>query len=151
RRRLDPLRLAPRAGAAVRARAGGARAQVLLRRALRRRLLPAGRLPRVRARALDRAAAGLRVGARAFGGRAGPGGRHQPAPDRPRSHVRARDRRERRRRHPRLRGGALMDRGWLTTALILLPAAGALVVWILPLRPFAVGSTALLVAPPGVP
>jgi NADH-quinone oxidoreductase subunit M len=39
-----------------------------------------------------------------------------------------------------------MDRGWLTTALILLPVAGALVVWILPLRPFAVGSTALLVA-----
>jgi NADH-quinone oxidoreductase subunit M len=39
-----------------------------------------------------------------------------------------------------------MDRGWLTTALVLLPVAGALVVWILPLRPFAVGSTALLVA-----
>jgi NADH-quinone oxidoreductase subunit M len=39
-----------------------------------------------------------------------------------------------------------MDRGWLTTALILLPVAGALVVWLLPLRPFAVGSTALLVA-----
>ena len=39
-----------------------------------------------------------------------------------------------------------MDPGWLTTALILLPVAGALVVWILPLRPFAVGSTALLFA-----
>jgi NADH-quinone oxidoreductase subunit M len=39
-----------------------------------------------------------------------------------------------------------MDPGWLTTALILLPAAGALAIWILPLRPFAVGSTALLVA-----
>ncbi|HUH20478.1 MAG TPA: NADH-quinone oxidoreductase subunit M, partial [Gaiellaceae bacterium] len=39
-----------------------------------------------------------------------------------------------------------MDPGWLTTALILLPAAGALVIWILPLRPFAVGSTALLFA-----
>jgi NADH-quinone oxidoreductase subunit M len=39
-----------------------------------------------------------------------------------------------------------MDAGWLTTALILLPVAGALVVWVLPLRPFAVGSTALLVA-----
>jgi len=39
-----------------------------------------------------------------------------------------------------------MDPGWLTTALILLPATGALVIWILPLRPFAVGSTALLVA-----
>ncbi len=39
-----------------------------------------------------------------------------------------------------------MNAGWLTTALILLPVAGALVVWILPLRPFAVGSTALLVA-----
>ncbi|HSB39754.1 MAG TPA: NADH-quinone oxidoreductase subunit M [Gaiellaceae bacterium] len=39
-----------------------------------------------------------------------------------------------------------MDPGWLTTALILLPVAGALAVWILPLRPFAVGSTAMLVA-----
>jgi NADH-quinone oxidoreductase subunit M len=35
---------------------------------------------------------------------------------------------------------------WLTTALILLPVGGALVIWILPLPPFAVGSTALLVA-----
>jgi len=34
----------------------------------------------------------------------------------------------------------------MTTALILLPAAGALVVWLLPLRPFAVASTAFLVA-----
>jgi NADH-quinone oxidoreductase subunit M len=39
-----------------------------------------------------------------------------------------------------------MSTGWLTTSLILLPAAGALVLWILPLPPFAVGSTALLVA-----
>ena len=36
--------------------------------------------------------------------------------------------------------------GWLTTALILFPIAGGLVVWLLPLRPFAVGSTALLFA-----
>src|SRR5256885_3124551 len=35
---------------------------------------------------------------------------------------------------------------WLSTALIFLPVAGALAVWILPLPPFAVGSTALLVA-----
>src|SRR3954451_5183496 len=35
---------------------------------------------------------------------------------------------------------------WLSTALILLPIAGALCVWVLPLSPFAVGSTALLVA-----
>jgi len=35
---------------------------------------------------------------------------------------------------------------WLTTALILLPVGGALAIWILPLQPFAVGSTALLVA-----
>ena len=39
-----------------------------------------------------------------------------------------------------------MDSGWLTTVLILLPVAGALIVWILPLRPFWVGSTALLFA-----
>jgi NADH-quinone oxidoreductase subunit M len=35
---------------------------------------------------------------------------------------------------------------WLTTALILLPIGGALLIWILPLEPFAAGSTALLVA-----
>ncbi|HET7758460.1 MAG TPA: NADH-quinone oxidoreductase subunit M [Gaiellaceae bacterium] len=34
----------------------------------------------------------------------------------------------------------------MTTALIFLPVAGALVVWLLPLRPFAVASTAFLVA-----
>jgi NADH-quinone oxidoreductase subunit M len=34
----------------------------------------------------------------------------------------------------------------VTTALILLPVAGALVVWLLPLRPFAVASTAFLIA-----
>jgi NADH-quinone oxidoreductase subunit M len=39
-----------------------------------------------------------------------------------------------------------MNAGWLTTSLILLPVAGALAVWVLPLRPFAVGSTAMLVA-----
>jgi NADH-quinone oxidoreductase subunit M len=35
---------------------------------------------------------------------------------------------------------------WLTTAMILLPVGGALAIWILPFRQFAVGSTALLVA-----
>jgi NADH-quinone oxidoreductase subunit M len=39
-----------------------------------------------------------------------------------------------------------MTSGWLTTALILFPIASGLVVWLLPLRPFAVGSTALLFA-----
>jgi NADH-quinone oxidoreductase subunit M len=34
----------------------------------------------------------------------------------------------------------------MTTALIFLPVAGALVVWLLPLRPFAVAATAFLVA-----
>jgi NADH-quinone oxidoreductase subunit M len=39
-----------------------------------------------------------------------------------------------------------MTSGWLTTSLILLPAAGALVLWLLPLRAFAAGSLALLLA-----
>jgi NADH-quinone oxidoreductase subunit M len=39
-----------------------------------------------------------------------------------------------------------MTSGWLTTVLILFPIAGGLLVWLLPLRPFAVGSTALLFA-----
>ena len=34
----------------------------------------------------------------------------------------------------------------MTTALIFLPVAGALLVWLVPMRPFAVGATALLVA-----
>jgi NADH-quinone oxidoreductase subunit M len=39
-----------------------------------------------------------------------------------------------------------MTSGWLTTSLILLPCAGALVLWLLPLRTFAAGSLALLFA-----
>jgi NADH-quinone oxidoreductase subunit M len=39
-----------------------------------------------------------------------------------------------------------MGSGWLTTALIFLPVAGALAVWILPLQPFAIASTAVLFA-----
>ena len=39
-----------------------------------------------------------------------------------------------------------MTSGWLTTSLILLPAAGALALWLLPLRAFAAGSLALLLA-----
>src|SRR5947208_9206580 len=39
-----------------------------------------------------------------------------------------------------------MAHGWLTTALVLLPLAGAIAVWILPLQPGQVGATALLVA-----
>src|SRR6266516_3618152 len=35
---------------------------------------------------------------------------------------------------------------WLTTALVLLPLAGAITVWVLPLQPGQVGATALLVA-----
>jgi NADH-quinone oxidoreductase subunit M len=39
-----------------------------------------------------------------------------------------------------------MTSGWLTTSLILLPCAGAIVLWLLPLRAFAAGSLALLFA-----
>src|SRR5437764_12682015 len=39
-----------------------------------------------------------------------------------------------------------MAHGWLTTALVLLPLAGAIAVWILPRQPGQVGATALLVA-----
>jgi NADH-quinone oxidoreductase subunit M len=39
-----------------------------------------------------------------------------------------------------------MTSGWLTTSLILLPAAGALVLFLLPLRAFAAGALALLFA-----
>jgi NADH-quinone oxidoreductase subunit M len=39
-----------------------------------------------------------------------------------------------------------MTSGWLTTSLILLPCAGAIVLWLFPLRAFAAGSLALLFA-----
>jgi hypothetical protein len=36
--------------------------------------------------------------------------------------------------------------GWLTTAMILLPVGGALLVWLLPWDSFTAGAIALLVA-----
>ena len=140
RHRLVDLRRAQDDRAAQRLGAEPARAQVLLRRGLRLRVLPAGGLPGHRAHALGRAAARVRVGARARAGSRPGRARHGSAADRPRPHLRARDRGERRRPDNRLRGGAM------TTALIFLPVAGALLVMLLPLRPFAVGATALLVA-----
>ena len=54
------------------------------------------------------------------------------APDRPRPLVRARARRRHRDPRRRLHGGPLMN-DWLTTILIVLPLAGALVVAVAPL------------------
>ena len=143
--RLGDLRRAARPGAADRAAANAARAQVLLRRAVRPALLPARGAARDRALPPRRAAARARLdqGARPGDARGGPGDRAPPDGARP--HLCALDRGEPGDRHRRLRGGQ-MNSGWLTTSLIVLPVAGALVVWLLPLRPFAVGSTALLFA-----
>ena len=107
--------------------ADGARAQVLLRRALRRRVLPARRsgLAHALGRWIERpliigSVRGSPSGLRELGlGTGAP-------PDRPRPHLRARARGGPRRPRPRLRGGAMMDTGWITTALILLPVGGAL-------------------------
>src|SRR6185503_15353507 len=141
RRRLVHLRLAQGGRAADRLGAEPARAQVLLRRGLRLRVLPTGGLSGDRPHALGRAAARLRLGTRARAGRRPGRARHGPPADRARPHLRASDRRQPRRPHRRLAGGAPV-----TTALIFLPVAGALLVMVLPLRPFAVGATALLVA-----
>src|SRR5205814_9051091 len=70
--------------------------------------------------------------------------RDDRATDRRRAHVRVRDRRQRRRPGPRLRVGEMT--AWLATILVLLPFAGALVLWLLPLPRLAAGSFALLVA-----
>ena len=100
-------RAIPRAAAVQRV----ARAQVLLRRALRRVFYrPAVAL----AHALARWVEGPLVGGSIDGDRhaapAGSGCDVSGAPDRARAHVRARDRRRRRRPRPRLRLGPLMDR-----------------------------------------
>src|SRR5207237_3901827 len=66
--------------------------------------------------------------------------RRRRGPDRPAPHLRARHRR--RARRPRRR----LHLRPMTTALILLPAGGALLVWLLPWSRFWAGSFALLVA-----
>ena len=112
RSRGDRGRLVDLLGAPVARAAAGrrARAEVLLRRALRRALLLAD------GRAREDALLGRRGAARQ---RLDPGrqrrgalGRlaHACAPDRPRPLVRARARGRRHRPHPRLRGGAMMSR-----------------------------------------
>ena len=91
----------------ARGRARGARAQVLLRRALRLGLLPADGLARAHAPRLRRAAASCSArSTRSPPARAALGSEVTRAPDRPRPHVRARDRRQRHRPRPRLRVGA---------------------------------------------
>src|ERR1044072_5348773 len=100
------------------------RAQALLRRAVRRALLPAGR------RALGRPATERRgAGRRALprrdrGGNDAGRRRGRPRPVRSAPHVRARARIRGLRPRRRLRRGPLM----LTTALVALPIAAALVV-----------------------
>ena len=82
RHRLVDLRRAQGDRAAQRLGAEPARAQVLLRRGLRLRVLPAGGLPGDRAHALGRAAARLRLGARARAGSRPGRARHGPPADR---------------------------------------------------------------------
>src|SRR6188472_1981788 len=142
----DLPRLARLPGAARggfrRLRAHRARAQALVRRALRRRCLPPG-------------AAGRDAPARPVRGAGRPGwprrGRRGCRPRRrgdreraewPAADVRARLHRRRRRPDARLPGGPLM----LTTALIVVPLAGAILVWVLPLSRESTSGLALLVA-----
>ena len=101
------LDLRPRSGGRCRSAWLTARAQVLLRRALRRRLLPAGRGALARALRVRRAAADRRLDHRGHARLPARLARARPRPERPRPHLRARarerDRRPRRRLHRRPR------------------------------------------------
>ena len=147
RHRRDVCRVAPlrRAGetirAAFRVRAARARAQVLLRRALRRGLLPSDRLAREGLVSLGRGPPRRRVLELARTGHARSRRRRRASPDRSPPHLRPRDRLERRRPRRRLRGV-----GQMTTVLIVLPLAAALIIWVLPLNDVSAGALALLAA-----
>src|SRR5262249_20543924 len=131
-------------GAAARVRAADARAQALLRRALRRDLLQAGRRADGRALRVRRAAADRGLARRDRPRLARGVGRDVADPDRARPHVRARARERAHRHGRRLPGGPMNE--WTVTVLILLPFAGALAIWLLPLSRFATGSLSLFVA-----
>src|SRR5581483_9010714 len=145
RRRLGDLRGRAACGAAAAGAPADARAQVLRRRALRRRLLPAGGGDG------DAPAHGLRGSGdprdrlRRRGAHAGHRPRGPPRPDGAPAHVRV---------LPRHRHGSARDRlpprqmnvGDITSVLIWLPIAAALVIWVLPLSRYATGSLAVLVS-----
>ena len=133
--RQSPSRGSSTRGSASRAAAvGGARGEALLRRSLRRALLPAGRRNGEAALRARRRAARRRVADRHHV-RHRPAGRLRPrAADGHRADVRPRRRGRARRHRPRLHLGVVPLMGsWVTTALIVLPAAGALVLWAAPL------------------
>src|SRR5262249_25621021 len=122
----------------------GARAEVLLGRGVRPCLLPPRRPRRARTRPLRRAARRRRLDRGGERRRPPRRGRGQPRPERarPRLHARTRDRRRRPRRLPPHEAMT----SWLTRILIVLPGAGALVVWLVPMPRQWVGSLAALVS-----
>src|SRR4051794_1224219 len=140
RGRVGRLRRPARRGAAARVRTAHARAQVLLRRGVRRALLRAGGLPRQVLAARRRGAADRRQRTRPRRRHARSRRLRRPRADRPVANVRAGDRLERRRPRDRVRGGQV------TTLLICLPLAAALIVWVLPMNAVSAGSLALLAA-----
>ena len=95
------------------------------------RLLQAGRPDLARPRPVLRAARDRRLDRRGEGRLPVRRRRARPRPERPRPRLRARARERGRRPRPRLHLHPMSD--WLTTILIVLPMAGALVVWLLPL------------------
>ena len=110
-----------------------ARAQALVRRALRRRLLPPGRRARARARPRRRAAGDRRLAARRSASARTRRGRARRG-CRPGSSARTCSRSRARSRSwssSSCRCGDAVS--WQTTTLILLPFAGALAIWLLPL------------------
>src|SRR6188472_3022592 len=141
RPRLARLPGAARAGFR-RLRAHRARAQALVRRALRRRGLA------TRAARRDAPARPLRGAGRPGRPRRGRRGRgawrsgHRERPERSPADLRARIHRRCGPPDARLPGGPLM----LTTALIVVPFAGAILVWVLPLSRESTSGLALLVA-----
>ena len=122
-----------------------ARAQALLRRALRRGLLPAcgRRRERCCACGVERPLVDGSIDVTAIGV-AGGGPSRDGRPDRLPAELRARAHRRARRPRRPLRGAAMS--GWLTTTLVFLPIAGALLLWLLPWPRLWAGSLATLVA-----
>src|SRR5581483_3404462 len=140
RRRVGALRSEAVSGAAV---APPVRAQVLLGRALQLDLVPPRRSHLARPLRVRRAAAHRRHArgrpARVRAGLAGAGARAE----RSRPLVRSRSRGWRRHPRRRLPERALMNE-WLTTLLILIPLAGALVIAVIPWPAWWAGSLAAL-------
>src|SRR5258708_14062819 len=145
RGRVRPVRTEAVRGAALPRSAARARAQAVLRRSVRRALLPArsgvGRVAASRIRGAGRARERPRPRRRRARARRG----RAAFSDRTAAHVCVLPRQRHGTARNRLLGGS-MSISSFTSVLIWLPMAGALAIWALPLSRYATGSLAVLVS-----